>query len=76
MKKYRVSLALKVPVNFEVEVSAKSEGKAFGIALKKWENRENILEPFSEPLWDEATLDIKKSNNTGKLGDGIWIDEI
>ena len=76
MKKYRVSLALKVPVNFEVEVNAKSEKQAFGIALEKWENRENISEPFSEPLWDEVELDIKKSKDLDNLGDGVWIDEI
>ena len=35
MKKYLVSLALKVPCNFEIEVNAKSDKEAL---KKHWEN--------------------------------------
>ena len=40
MKKYKVSLALKIPSNFEVEVSARTKKEALNKALKKYYNEE------------------------------------
>ena len=77
VSKYFVSLALKVPVNFEVEVNAKSEKEALELALEKWDG-EYTDDDIGEPLWDELELDI----DTGKSGDikvssnGVYIEKV
>ncbi len=75
MKKYLVSLALKVPCNFEVNVNANSEKRALKSALTKWQNKINCKN-VTEPEWEELELDIENSNNINKLGNGICIQEL
>ena len=77
MKKYFVSLALKVPANFNVEVNACSEEDALKIALENWEDRENSMD-ITEPDWEESKLDIRifKNPKLDDLGNGIYIREV
>ena len=76
MKKYRVSLAVKVPSNLEVEVCANTEKEALEKALEKYENGEfdgdNVVGGL---CWDDAELSINKKiiNDTGS---GIYIEKI
>ncbi|HOX61072.1 MAG TPA: hypothetical protein PLV72_03645 [Candidatus Magasanikbacteria bacterium] len=75
MKKFLVSLALKIPANFEVEVVAVSRESAFEKALAKWESRKNSKN-ITEPEWESAELDIENTNNIDKDGNGIWVEQI
>lgn len=73
MKKYRVSLAVKIPSNFEVEVLASSERDAFNKAQKMFNGYDEKY--ITEPFWEEVELDID-SKNINKLGNGIDIEEM
>lgn len=73
MKKYKVSLAVKIPSNFEVEVLASSEKNAFNKAQEMFEGYdENYI---TEPFWEDAELDIG-DGNINKLENGIYIEKI
>lgn len=73
MKKYKVSLAVKIPSNFEVEVSALNEKDAFDKAQKMFEGYdENYI---TEPFWENVELDIG-DGNINKLSNGIYIEKI
>lgn len=71
MKKYFVSLAVKIPANFEVEVSASSEQDAFIKAQDMFEGYDEKY--ISEPSWQETDLDID-NENIHKIGNGIYIE--
>lgn len=73
MKKYKVSLAVKIPANFEVEVSASSEQDAFNKAQDMFEGYDE--KNISEPLWQETELDID-NENIHQVGNGIYIEKI
>ncbi|MBA4319185.1 MAG: hypothetical protein C0412_12360 [Flavobacterium sp.] len=73
MKKYFVSLCVKIPANFEVEVSAKNETEAFGKAEEMFDGYDEKC--ISEPLWGDIELDIG-DGSINKLGNGIYIEEI
>ena len=75
MKKYLVSLALKVPCNFEARVEANSEKEAFDMAVEEWDNKDD-LEKVTEPLWEELELDVDMESKLDNLGNGIFIEEI
>lgn len=75
MKKYRISLALKVYSNFEVEVNAKTKKEALEIALEKHSNGEYDENNIMEPDWDNSELDIK-TDDIDDLDSGIHIEEI
>jgi hypothetical protein len=75
MKKFSVSLALNVPCNFEVEVSADSKEQALKKALAKWNDDDNS-ENISEPIWEDASLDIDTAGAIDGLGNGIDIQEL
>mgnify|MGYP001599199263 CR=1 FL=1 len=59
MKKYKVSLALKVPANFECVVQARSEKHARQFALQKYENAEYDSRNFTEPDWLYQSLELE-----------------
>lgn len=69
MKKYKVSLALKVPANFECVVQARSEKHAEKIAMQKYDNAEYSNRNFTEPDWLYQSLDLKGSS-------GIYIEAL
>jgi len=75
MKKYKVSLALKVYSNFEIEVSANTEKKALKIALEKYSDGEYDENNIMEPDWANSELDIK-ADDIDDLDSGISIEEI
>lgn len=76
MKKYRVSLAVKVPSNFEVGVCANTEKEAFKKALGKYENGEFDGNDITGLCWNDAELDINKKSRISGIGNGICIEEM
>ena len=76
MKKYRVSLALKVPSNFEVEVNADTEKEAFGKAQDIYNDGKFDENVFTEPDWNNVELDINKKSKASDIGNGIFIEEV
>lgn len=75
MKKYKVSLALKVPSNFEVEVYATTPKGAFKKALERYHNGEFNEDSLSSVDWDNLELDINEKSNLNNISDGINIEE-
>jgi hypothetical protein len=75
MKKYKVSLALKVYSNFEIEIDTDTKEKALKIALEKYSNSEYDENNITEPNWDNSELDIK-TDDINDLDSGIYIEEI
>ncbi len=76
MKKFRVSLALKVYSNFEVEVNCKTEKQALDKALEMYYQGDYNEENITEPDWSNAELDIDEDNGIDNCGSGIYIEEI
>ena len=74
MKEYFVSIALKVPCNFEIKVKAGSEKQAFEIALEEWRNKRDI-ENITEPMWDELRLDENVFKDINSLESAVFIEE-
>lgn len=77
MKKYRVSLAMKIPCNFEVVAVAKNKKEALEKALEKYDDgidEENIVDVD----WDgkDTELDINKKRGIDGNGSGIFIEEV
>ena len=75
MKKYKVSLALKIPSNFEIEIKAKTERKAIEEAIEKFIYRKSNEDNIVDPLWEFIDLDIKQ-NDMDALDSGVYIEEI
>ena len=77
MTKYRVSLACKVPVNYEwIEVEANNEVEAQKLAITQFEDHFDSQMIAEEPVWEELTLDIgNKEPNTGTHW-GVAIEEL
>jgi len=71
-KKYFVSLCLKVPANFEVEVRALSEKDAVEKACNMFDGKSGDC--ISDPIWEETELDID-IKHINKLSSGIHIEE-
>lgn len=67
IKTYFVSIAGRVPVNFETTIEAENEKEALAIAL------ENDNFELSEPLWGEEEMDIKGKITHRKSG--VYIEE-
>ena len=76
MKKYKVSLALKIPSNFEVEVSADTKKEALNKALEKYYNEEFGEDEITEIDWSNIELDINEKGNADDIGNGIFIEEV
>jgi len=74
MKKYFVSLAAKVPCNYEVEIKASSEKQALKKALEKWENKKSC-ESLTEPDWEHTELNISISKKLNEVGNGVCISK-
>ena len=75
MKKYKISLALKVYSNFEIEVNANTKEDAFKKALAKYSDGEYDKNNITEPDWENSELDIK-TDDINHLNSGIFIEEI
>ena len=77
MKKYKVSLAIKIPSNFEIEICARTKEEALRKALEKYCNEEFDNEENIASLdWDNSKLDINEKGNIDDIGNGIYIEEI
>lgn len=76
MKKYKISLALKIPANFEMEISAKTEKEALKIALRKYYSNSYNENNITEPDWANHELDIDEKGKMDNIGNGIFIEEI
>lgn len=76
MKKYKVSLALKVPSNFEVEVNATTKKEALRKALERYHNGEFDEDNLINVDWENLELDINEKGNIDDLGNGICIEEV
>lgn len=76
MKKYRVSLALKIPSNFETEVRANTEVEALQKALAEYDKGEFDEHNVMDPDWANLELDIDEKTGLDALGSGIFIEEI
>ncbi len=78
MKKYSVSLALKVYSNFETEIETSSESKALHLALEKYNSGDYNQSNIAEPDWANSELDIDNDKH-GKISansNGAHIEEI
>lgn len=75
MKNYKISLALKVYSNFEIEVSASTKRKALEIALEKYSDGAYDENNIMEPDWSDSELDIK-IDDINHIDSGISIEEI
>ena len=70
-KKYKVSLCVKIPANFEVEVLAKNEKEAFKKAYYEFDGYDEDY--ITEPMWSETELDIEGDDENSP---GVYIEEI
>jgi hypothetical protein len=62
MKKFNVSIALKVYSNFETHVQAKSEKEAINLAIEKYDNGNYTEDNITAPDWSNTELDLGKNN--------------
>ena len=77
MKKYKVSLAIKVYSNFEVEVRAETKRKALSKALDRYYSGKYDVWDITEPDWANSEFDIDaKGDIDTNLDNGIDIEEI
>lgn len=76
MKKYNVSLALKIPSNFEIKISANTKKEALEKALEKYYNVEFNEDKITDIDWGNTELDINEKSNIDDVGNGISIEEI
>ncbi|OGZ35607.1 MAG: hypothetical protein A3A94_02195 [Candidatus Portnoybacteria bacterium RIFCSPLOWO2_01_FULL_43_11] len=76
MKKYKVSLALKIPANFEIEINTSTKKKALEKALEKYHNGKFNEKDITDPDWGNIELDINENSNIDDIGNGIFIEEI
>lgn len=74
LRKYFVSLALKLPCNFEVKVDAASEKEALNKALYNW-THEYDEKYITDPDWVNLELDINYRRPYA-LESGIHIEEM
>lgn len=76
MKKYKVSLALKIPSNFEIEINANTKKEALETALKKYYNGKFDEDKITDIDWGNMELDINEKSNIEDIGNGIFIEEM
>lgn len=76
MKKYKVSLALKVPSNFEIEIDAFTETSALNKALEKYHQSEFDEVNLTDVDWANLELDIDEESDINDIGNGIYVEEI
>lgn len=77
-KKYFVSLAVKVPQNFEGEVEAENEIEAQDLAIEIFEggNWEKNGFQFVDDVIGDEELDLRKLDKKTKIYDGVYIEEL
>lgn len=78
MKKYRVSIAAKVPINYEVEdIEASSPEEARKLALQAYYNGTGYFDT-DQPLIDDAEIDeeVESALEEGKDAPGIYTAEV
>ncbi|OHB58661.1 MAG: hypothetical protein A2173_00520 [Planctomycetes bacterium RBG_13_44_8b] len=69
-KRYKVSLAMKVPANFEIETDAASETEAIKIAINKYHNGDYTGDNITDPDWIIAKLNIRGNNI------GVYVEKL
>lgn len=78
-KKYKVSIAVKVPANFNIEVEAANEREAYKRALEHWDNGEEATiedENYEETELDTRQLSAAKDEFDTDNITGLYIEEI
>ena len=76
MKKYKVSLAVNVPSNFECRVKARNEREAYHKAVEAFDNGDYLLVD-GEIVDAEGDCELEISPDNGKeIPLGVWIKEI
>ena len=80
MKKYRVSLSVNVPHNFEIEIEAENEKEAYekgraALESNDYEGGVNNGE-FVEVDGANPTLDLSDPDKDGEIPNGAFIEEI
>lgn len=76
MKKYQVSLALKIPCNFELEVKARSKKEALDKAIGMFNEYGYNEDYATESDYANTELDINTEVSINHLGNGIVVEEI
>lgn len=76
MRKYKVSLALKIPTNFEIEIKANTKKEALKKALEKYYDEEFNEDKITEIDWSNMELDINENGNIDNIGNGIFIERL
>ncbi len=76
MKRYKVSLALKIPSNFEVEINANTRKEALEKTLEKYYSNEIIEDKITDIDWSNIELDIDEKGNIDAIGNGIFIEQV
>ena len=76
MEKYKVSLALKIPSNFEIEINAKTKKEALNKTLEKYYNEEFNEDNITNIDWSNIELDIDEKSNIDDISNGVFIEEM
>jgi hypothetical protein len=75
MKKYNVSLAVKIQQNYNIEVEAESELDAQNKAIEDFNS--DFTGEISDDYIGDAVLDLKtKRINTDGTFSGTWVSEV
>lgn len=74
--KYKVSLALKIPANFETEVKAASKKEAFEKALSEYCDGYFEDSCIRDVDFGVVELDINKKQGIDSVGNGIFIQAV
>jgi len=69
-RRYKVSLAMRVPANFEIETDAVSEAEAIKIAINKYQSGNYGEADITDPDWISAMLDLRENNI------GVYVEEL
>ena len=72
-EKYFVSIAMKVPVNFETTISANSEKEAFEKAMGIYDSGKYDNNNISDPDWTDCNINIDKCVKNYK-SPGVFIE--
>ncbi len=76
IKQYRVSLALKVPSNFEVEIYAANEKAALKKTLERYHSGEFDEYNLTDADWSNTELDINEESNINDISNGISVEQM
>jgi hypothetical protein len=86
-KEFRVSLAVRVPMNYETRIEAGSEEEAFKLALREFEEGDMTGVDEDSAMWDSVELDLSQASTGDEYDEekhgtdpdevsGVYIEEI